>query len=542
MKYLFILLASTLVIPNAVATTTDNSGSISHVVNNPIDVPKRSANPRKELRKLAREKGWKLRWDNDKNRIMVIGAAGITMDKYDPDFLAKRQSLVTESILTAKAQIIESFVTTASASNVLTTPGNPIAKQLEAEQRQLRQIEKDALDNLTRAQAEVTDLMAAVDKQSADELKGITVGDRFGALLDASIKRLDESFDSSQISDEKKRRLDELKLRLEKAERLKKEKKTLLQEVETKIAELQGSIKQEQKSTMETLSEMPLFGATVLTQIESYNDLTGAYELASLVAWSPRLEAEAQTILLRGQIEASPRSRTIDEWLDIQDLSVMVGPRRYISSDGVANFMGIAAIEYDYNDPGSYSMKEAEVELWAKQLALLSLTADVTSYQKAEQLRQDTIGADGKTQSRVLSDFTRELSESVENITISGLEILRIEETVHPSSGKDIIVAVASINSKLASQANQLMSDTYAVLKEINADQSFQAGFRAGLVEEANSTKNDPNAFNQGFAQGRNSVNSASSQSNKKIAPEDIQKKEEKSGLWKGDKDIDDGF
>ena len=91
------------------------------------------------LRKLAREKGFKIGgWDDEKNRIMVINTSGEAIDSWDPSFLEKRESLSIEVSLSAKAAIIESFTTTASAENILSVPGNPIAKQLENEEKQIK--------------------------------------------------------------------------------------------------------------------------------------------------------------------------------------------------------------------------------------------------------------------------------------------------------------------------------------------------------------------------------------------------------------------
>ena len=53
---------------------------------------------------------------------------------------------------------------------------------------------------------------------------------------------------------------------------------------------------------------MPLFGATTLMQVESYDDLDGQYDIASLVVWSPKLELEARGILI-GEGKGTPRKK-----------------------------------------------------------------------------------------------------------------------------------------------------------------------------------------------------------------------------------------
>ncbi|MDA9565745.1 hypothetical protein N9R55_01565 [Porticoccaceae bacterium] len=512
------------------------------------------------LRKLARDKGFKVGgWDDKKNRIMVIKQTGEAIDAYDPDFLQKREALAIEASLLAKATIIESFTTTASAENILSVPGNPIAKQLEAEQKQIKAMEAQAQKFYMQAQRETSVLLSAYDQAQADELRGVTFGDRLNSLLEATIKKLDETFDSQQITEDKKQRLSDVKMRLDKARKIEDEKQKLLEEVQNKIAELQGQVKKETRSAIETTSSMPLFGATTLMQVESYDDLRGQYNIASLVVWSPKLELEARGMLL-GAGKGKPRKNkiSIDEWLDKQNLSSMVGARRYLASDGSTNFMGISAVEYDPDDSGSYSMLEEEAILWAKQAAILSLKASVESVKSAERLKRDIRGADGKVESKILKDFSANIQESVKNLTIRGLETLRIEETVHEPTGKNIIVAVANVNSALAVKASDIMKDMYATLKEVNADQSFIQGEEAGMKAEADKTLNNKAIFDAGMAAGSNqvateydsraddraSLGREQPQQSKEpvIGDNSDSSAESQSGSWAGDIEVDDDF
>ena len=510
------------------------------------------------LRQWVRKKGYKVGgWDDKKNRIMVIKQTGETIDAYDPDFLEKREALAIEGSLLSKATIIESFTTTASAENILSVPGNPIAKQLEAEQKQIKAMEAQAEKFYLQAQRETSLLLSAYDQTQADELRGVTFGDRLNALLEATIKKLDETFDSQEIADDKKQRLSDVKSRLDKARQIEDRKKKLLEEVQNKISDLQGQVKKETRSVIETTSSMPLFGATTLMQVESYDDLRGQYNLAQLVVWSPKLEQAARSILL-GTGKGKPRKNriSIDEWLDGQNLSSMVGARRYLSNDGSTNFMGISAVEYDPDDSGSYSMLEEEAILWAKQAAILSLKSSVESVKTAERLKRDIRGADGKIESKILKDFSTNIRESVKDLTIRGLETLRIEETMHQPTGKNIIVAVANINSALAVKASGIMEDMYATLKEVNANQSFIQGEETGMQAEAAKMLNNSTIFNAGKASGANNV--ASEYDNRVENSEEKAKRNEEpimenrsdsattntsqSGSWVSDFEVDDDF
>ena len=517
----------------------------------------RVRNAQKTLKDWAKSKGWiKFSWDADKERIMIIQQVGATITP-DDDFMQKRESYYIEAQLLAKAKIIEAFNTEASAENILSIPGNPIAKQLADQQKKLKDLLKKKERFFCEARSEAQELLAAVDAAQAQELKGVTTKDRLNSLLDAAIKKLDESYNGDNVAEEKKVRVADLKLRLQKAREYEADAQQKKDEIEEQLLAIQGSIKKEQRSNVETLSEMPLFGAVVLNQTESYDELREQYTIAILMVWSPKLEKEARSILLgEGTRKERPTKMTLEGWLDKQNLEVMVGSRRYLSSDGSINFVGISAKEYDPDDMGTYSDAEMEAELWAKQYAILSLMADVKSHKSAERLRRDIVGKDGKTVSKVFSSMSAEIRESVQGLQLRGLEIVRTEELVNPASGKSIIVAVASINSALAIRSSDMMKDTYATLREINRKQSYMQGEVEGMQAAAEETRNDPSAHRQGHADGSAGVQQedmhrqqpkavsqpGTTNNGYNFTSQSANVQGSKSGSWGSDADVDDDF
>ncbi|MEC8404964.1 MAG: hypothetical protein VX372_02160 [Verrucomicrobiota bacterium] len=494
--------------------SVENDGGLEAVITAQEAVPvapRPVVSARKQLTDWARSKGMsKFYWDPEKSRILQLVEAGANVDASESvDFTAIRESLYIEAELRAKASIIEGFLTTASAENLLEIPGNPIAKQLEAKQKELKQKQKVAQGHLDKARSEAQLLMAGVDQALSDQIAGAGYSDRAKALLDAAIKKLDENYSTDQISEDKARRIEDLRLRLSKANETEQSALKLKLEIDKEVAELQDTLKKKQSSTVEITSEMPLFGAVTIAQSESYDDLRGGYTVAILVAWSPKLELEARSILL-GNTELKPRpnKKSFDQWLMDLDLSVMVGSRRYLSKDGSTNFVGISAVEYDPDDFSSISEVTMEAELWAKSHAILSLAGDVSSYKKAERLRQTVRGADGKAKEKILKDMSVELRNSVDNMQVRGLQIVHTEEVVHPASGRNMLVAVASVNSALATQSSELMKDTYATLTEINENQSYLKGEVEGMQAVAASKKNDPTARRAGQLDGASAVSS----------------------------------
>ena len=449
-------------------------------------------------------------WDPEKNRTLKIKTAGANIGPSQMgDFTQIRESLYVEAELSAKAEIIESFLTTASAENLLSIPGNPIAKQLEKEQREFKEAKAKQEQFFMQAREEAAKLLSAIDEAEADELNGVGYGDRLKSLLDASIKKIDEGYSTESLTAEKQKRVKNLKRRVQRAKEYEAVAATKWKEIEEKVAAFQGKIKQEQRSRIATISEMPLFGAVTLAQAESYDELGGNYELAIIMAWSPKLELESRSILMgTSELKPRPNKKSFKDWLDSLDLSVMVGSRRYLPSDGSINFVGISAVEYDPDDSSAIGDAQMEAGLWAKQYAILSLTGDVSSQKAAERRRNTVRKADGNTGEKVYKNMSAEIIDSVEGLSIRGLDIVLTKRVVHPASGKHMMVAVASVNSDLATKSSNIMKETYATLKELNESQSYRAGEIEGMKAAAAASKNNTETRKAGFNEGNSSVQS----------------------------------
>jgi hypothetical protein len=478
-------------------------------VQNASPVPRMSADQRAGavLQRFAAQKGFRIGWDDARSRMVVVTSVAAKLPASDADFLDVRESLAVEATLRSRADIIEAFTTQASALNVVSVPGNPIARQLAEEQKKYDLAMASYNRMRDQARRDAVALIAAADKALASELQGPTWDDRWQRLLDAVITQNDASYRAGQLGEEKKRRLDELRLRRDKAIAEYEQAEKARQAMEQKLSALRGTVKREQSSAMETIASMPLFGATVLAQTESYDALRDDYEIAVMVAWSPKLEKEARDILLgKGKAEPRPQAKPLEEWLEEQDLSVMVGPRRYLAADGSTNYLGISAIDFDPDDPGSKADRLEEAKLWAKQAALLSLFGETESVKKAERLRQSYVGADGQTREKVFKDLSLSLRQGFTDLVVRGLEVVKTLETQHPASGRSIIVVVANVNSTLAVRAGDLMKDTYATLRELNGDQAFKVGEKQGMEASAAETKDSAQMRAAGRAEGAQAV------------------------------------
>ena len=468
----------------------------------------------------------------------------------DPNFLNIRELIATEAILSAKADIIVSRMTSASVEEWIELAGPSIQAQLEevVAEQESAQIKLDS--QLKSLQKEASTLIEGLDDALAQEAKGITWDDRGKRLLDAIIQKLDESYDSSAILEDKRKRVENLKKRRDAVTLQADELVLARNELERQVSEIRGDGSDKSGSRFAIESNMPLFGATVVFQAEYFDEYEN-FSVAVLMAWSPKLEREARGILLRdGRVEPRPTKLSLDEWLDKQNLATMVGPRKYLAKDGSDNFLGISAAEYNKKNLSTRRRAELSATLSAQRMALLSLTSEVeVNRAKGQQGINNNISED-RTELRYYEELSERVSQSIEKVDVAGLEKRKVIRAVHPSSGKDIIVVVANINSAIAVQSAELMSDTYALLSELNIDQSYLSGQTAGMREAAERGKNNSDAFEQGRSVGNGSVaakteaNQADLAEPSKQRAEDGSAQEEKgkTGAWMGDSDVDDPF
>ena len=482
------------------------------------------------------------------------GSASRNVSPTNPNFLNIRELIATEAILRAKTDLIISRMATASASEFIALAGPSIQAQLAQASSQQKAAQEQLDRQLESLKAEAATLAEGLDAALAAEAKGITWDDRGKRLLDSIIKKLDETYDSKSILEDKKQQVDRLKKRRDNVNSRASEVLLASQELERQIQAIRGDVGTKVSTSVAVESQMPLFGATVMFQAESYDDLYENLQVAVLLAWSPKLEREAQHILLgTGEIEPRETKLSLEDWLGNQELANMVGPRRYLARDGSDNYMGIAAAEYNKQNLSTMTRAETSATLSAQRMALLSLKAEVAVKKGKEQagidsqsLREGSV----RTEQLYYEALSESMSQEVKELGIAGLEKRKVVRTVHPATGKDIVVVVANINSAIAAQSPALMRETYALLKELNTDQSYKKGQLVGMKEEALKSKDDSVAYRQGRAAGASGVATKASTNQEKTnqlpraqgGEPTGQGKTSKPRAWLGDNDVDDPF
>lgn len=505
-------------------------------------------NASKILKDAMKKKNWKERWDPDKKRILVVADADF--DCADPatdkNFLPLREMAAKRAVLLAKGQIAEYVNSEISAGEMLDIPGTDVHKELGAEAARVNAaIEKQA--------AELATLLAQTDEVEAASLRSATVGQRLDDLFAAAIKKLDSEYDKDAHQKEAQARLAELKAKYDEAS---KEFQALLARAET----LKKEVKSRQESSVTVQAKLPLFGATVIMQTESWNKATGKYQVAVLVCWSKALEEASRAIVTGGSIKANPGNLSVNDWLDNQDLATMVGPRQFIDEKGERWFLGVTARPYDDEMNSSARMKyKSLAQTFAQQMAVFSVFADVETQKTAAQALETRVDGDddyAKEDYAVAESFAQKITQKLEKQTVRGLQKLAEEETEHPITGKGIIVCVYGINAESATAALEIEKKNIATLIDANRYQTFERGRKAAAAAAVKASKDRPEDFKAGVEDqtgrlqsemderhpenkrgGQRNIYSSSSAAPAKKAPG-----KSTSGSFLGDADVSDDF
>ena len=387
----------------------------------------------------------------------------------------------------------------------------------------------------------------------------MTFLDRACAILDGIAKRIDETYSAENIAQAKKDRAAELKIQLNVAAqevlRAINLKIELEKQADAQIKALSGDYAASQETSVKSFSKMPLLGAVMLKTAETY-DGKRDYKIAGVMAWSPKLQKDASDLLL-GIAELKPRrtKKTMDDWIASLDLSSMIGTRRYLAADGSVNFVGFAAAEYDPEDSRKNATIRAYADQQARGLAVLSMKADVEVTRLAETKTFD-VDTDGGRETFTFANMSEELMQSTNGaVAVQGLVSPGSKRLVHKPSGKHIFVSYAYINSDVAAKSEAFREETSALERWINEDQSARRGREAGRRASGTATKNDANAYAEGYKEGKAGVEATDAANRAAAAPAPEAQRpapgpapaptatgQTQSGTFIDDTDVDDDF
>ena len=428
-------------------------------------------------------------YDRKKKSIIAIGKAvkKISDPASEKGFMNTRAMKALEAQLSAKAEIIRSINMNVEGIDRLAcqdVDGEDDVMKVYAEKKAAFEAKKSQL-----AKA-----LAVLDEKEADALAGVTLSDRFGAILDGIAKKLDSAYSKEQIEADKKAAYEQVK---DQVAALQEEYKVLEKDANS-IPKYPST---EIKNDVTVTSKMPLLGAYVLLQAESWDKNNGEYEIAMAVVWSPKLEVNARK-LIQGDLTPSANKGqfSVDDWVEQQYLPCMIGSRRITDDEGHSIFIGIAAADISGSVSGRRA-KEAHADTDAIQAVARAMFADVQTYREA---------------SRTYKEYNDDLSTGVErfventvskhNVNLKGCSRLASMECEHPITGRKTYISVYYIDPALNKEAAELMKNAYANAGLAVKATQYARGVHAGQEAALENVRKSKAEFNRGVNDGKKAV------------------------------------
>lgn len=423
--------------------------------------------------------------------IVGIGVAGWTFEDpgRDRNFNDIRSVKATEAYLMAKAKVIESIKRSISAMDrtMASDPkdDDPIMAAFNAQ--------KEELDAKRR---ELADKLEELDKAESEALYSTSITAKFGNVLDCLAKKLDKDFNNDKIPAEKRAVRDQI---CKECVALKEEYASLEQQAEKAKPKPTRSTESETK----LLSEMPLLGAVVVAQAESWDKSTGDYQMAMAVVWSLKLQ-EAAVAMSEGNMKTGePGKFTAQEWVDRQNLETMVGPRSFTDKNGNKNFVGIGIADFECNAE-QQSTRRDEAEIEAVRNIAFSIGCDMSSF--LEMKKNVNEYSDGLvTKPGVKKSVVRKLQQSCQH-ELSGYQELESKVFRHPISKRKTYVVAYYLNPELSNSAMKYLKEAYAGAVRQDRTNKYKQGVHEGAKSALGEQRASKADFNRGVRDGNSAV------------------------------------
>ena len=437
------------------------------------------------------KEGWSKGYDEEADRIIVSDFIefDIKNPKVSTDFIDLRKEKMSELMLKSKAKIIETIMSKMSGSRILDVPGNPIAKQLEKEQKEMNKALAAAREDLAKLDANLADALARRDNVTPSELV---------AVISSWFTSAEKENIAAKFDADKKERYNNAKADFEAAA-------SKYKELAEKAEALKGTVSKEMKTSLSRVSAMPIYGCTVLQQAESITEKNGRYkyQIAILYSWSGEMMKASGEILKGESVKFNPGKKSIKEWLVSKAkkgaLAQWIGPRQYIDNQGNMWFIGISCAAIDDDSDTSEANREA-AELEAAAEVMFALYSDATSSKTLNKLMRTKVGASGEKETQVYKDFSKTQGESFKDIQISGNAELWSGTVRHEPSGLDMQVVVYGVNSGSVKALKDIQARAVSLGIEVNTYQEMERGRQDQLRKSFEASKNNPAARAAGAA------------------------------------------
>lgn len=257
----------------------------------------------------------------------------------------------------------------------------------------------------------------------------------------------------------------------------------------------------ESSSAVKLMAKMPLLGACVLTQAESWDEDTKDYSVAMAIVWSPKLQESAVRIAT-GDFSSpgKPGKFSRAAWVKAQNWESMVGSRRFTDDKGHNIFVGISSTQLT-GSTATLQGKKKMAETMAWKNVAMSLMGDIETYREASQ-NMKVYKDDSTATSQKLSDT---IAAKVK-INLKGCMQLTKKTVKHPNTGNKMYVVAYYVDPALAKDAGDALKKAYADAVIVTKHTQRERGKHQGMQDALNSVRRSNTEFSRGRAEGSTAV------------------------------------
>jgi len=465
----------------------------------------------REAKLNDKNKGKELKWRYNAGRtyetqdgnLIVIGNGIYDYVSLDDDgtnsVITARNRLLGGAILEAKAAIISQLSATYSAGQYINYPESGMAptEKLGEMAQGLGNKKAALVEKLNNLNSKVDLVSGYMEEADKDRLEGVGLGDQASALLDGIAKKLNPEYKRQELSEEDEKRY---KTHVAEYEALKAEVK----EIEDDIEELDKEFQPYKEAivngnSVEKLASQTLFGTKVVAQPYCFDHEKQRAAMMVKLVWSAKSQKRAEAVLNREKVEINP-TKPGTVWLDFIDEIDKTVPTigSFTEPDGTTIWY---ALNHGEHIPGLAQRVRLNTQLLAEGALAQALRSEVGLRLEAEEA---LITASDGSGSVTTSRFLGRLEENAKNMSLSiGGDGGYITD---PDSGKKVLYWLAEIDFKSVLRAEPIIK----MIEQLNTrywlNQQIWKGKVAGMQAAGASTKDDPEAFREGFMQGAQGV------------------------------------
>ena len=427
--------------------------------------------------------------ENGEGIMIAVGVAKVNTKSLAPEKLVLIRPLkYTEASLYAKADIIKAIRVNLSAENRVMLPETGMSTEFDRRRNELNRL-------LAQKTKELQESMKEAGAMKEDTVGDVSKSDLYREGIAAVLNKLGWTVEIDKLKQAQAE-----KVRQKKAELL--ELQAQIDALKKEIEDNKAQLSKTSTSEVETLASMPLSGAMALAQFESLKN--DEYQVAVVVGWSPE-HAKYITDTFAGKpINTTLHgTQTFKEYLNAQKpaMASSIGGRKFIDKNGVIHILGIGASPIIGSSSAARDAAKISAEAQAQSQVAYALYGDVKAWTHFKQKAVEAkTGQGDKTD--IVQSAAQDLSESVKNLQIQGLQKRFERVLTYPLTNQKILVNVVEYSYKNANLARNAESDSYHAAAQMESQNKAYQGEKAGKEAVVKAAQNSRTSYQAGYSSG----------------------------------------